>query len=507
MSKIKTLIAINTVILVGILSQSVFAYTSTPKPPGAVASNSLVPSINPIDTSSNLAVTGQLRRGRHFRGIVPYRSTTDFRASTPSSSLDSFLRDSAGSEDFGRYSTKYTPQPFHSPTRTVTSTRPGQTSIFSPSKISSAGTTIKDTTGYSSRRQETEYDYINYYENRPLASGSEQFQQNVLTEVEKYLQKIGAQKVQQSTHKQKVKQQDEKLLQFNKQLQDMKQKTEDLKKSLLTLDDPKQPQQREDKQPPTDKNNDPLNQLTLEELMTEEPLFEPQDDVYETMKLKIDSLYTVDTEKSITDVTESDKPSQQGSEEISPSQQPTLEQELQRVSLVASKAKKIMGQHKTFASFTNDKFNQCMRMAEQSLKDGKFYKAADAFTMATIYNPQNPLGYAGKSHSLLGAGEYMSSALFLSRAIKIFPEYAAVKVDIVSMIGSKDTLESRTAEIEQWAQQSEAGELYFLLGYIYYQTDKPDKANDRIDTACEKIPNDMAFLALKQAVESSMKKQ
>ena len=51
----------------------------------------------PIDTSGNLLITGNVRRGRHFRGDVPYRSATSFGSSICSSSLSSFLRDTAGS--------------------------------------------------------------------------------------------------------------------------------------------------------------------------------------------------------------------------------------------------------------------------------------------------------------------------------------------------------------------------------------------------------------------------
>ena len=57
----------------------------------------LIRSPNPIDTSTNLVITGNVGGGRHFRGVVPYRATTDFGAVNPSSSLDSFLRRASGS--------------------------------------------------------------------------------------------------------------------------------------------------------------------------------------------------------------------------------------------------------------------------------------------------------------------------------------------------------------------------------------------------------------------------
>lgn len=100
-------------------------------PPSSISSG-LVDSPNPIDTTGNLLVTGNVRRGRHFRGDVPYRSTTSFGSVLGSSSLSSFLRDSAGSEDFGRYSNRYVNQPYYFPTETVPTTIPGRAGVFSP---------------------------------------------------------------------------------------------------------------------------------------------------------------------------------------------------------------------------------------------------------------------------------------------------------------------------------------------------------------------------------------
>ncbi len=105
-------------------------------PPSSFQSG-LIASPNPIDASSNLVITGNIRRGRHFRGTMPYRSATSFRTTLGSTSLQSFLRDSAGAEDFGHYTGKYSARPYYSPTETVTTTRPGRSGVFRP-----AGTRI-----------------------------------------------------------------------------------------------------------------------------------------------------------------------------------------------------------------------------------------------------------------------------------------------------------------------------------------------------------------------------
>ncbi len=95
----------------------------------------------PIDTTAELSITGNLRGGKYFRGNVPYRSTTDFgldpgtsslNSSRTAPSLSSFLRDTAGPEDFGRRSSRYGTRPYYSPTETVATTLPGRRRVFRP---------------------------------------------------------------------------------------------------------------------------------------------------------------------------------------------------------------------------------------------------------------------------------------------------------------------------------------------------------------------------------------
>ncbi len=51
--------------------------------PQSGVQSGLVRSPNPIDSGGslgNMIITGNVQAGKHFRGMVPYRSTTDFRA-------------------------------------------------------------------------------------------------------------------------------------------------------------------------------------------------------------------------------------------------------------------------------------------------------------------------------------------------------------------------------------------------------------------------------------------
>jgi tetratricopeptide (TPR) repeat protein len=172
------------------------------------------------------------------------------------------------------------------------------------------------------------------------------------------------------------------------------------------------------------------------------------------------------------------------------------------ISARSAEAKKILGKHKTFASLADDKFNRYMRAGEEYLKESRYYRAADAFSLASVYKPSNPLAYAGKCHALFAAGEYVSAALFLSKTMEIFPQYAQFKIDIVAMIGDKDKVESRIADMKEWYDRSGAAELQFLLAYIYYQMDRLDAAKEAIEKAYEEMADVGAVAVLKQAIDS-----
>jgi tetratricopeptide (TPR) repeat protein len=98
----------------------------------------------------------------------------------------------------------------------------------------------------------------------------------------------------------------------------------------------------------------------------------------------------------------------------------------------------------------------------------------------------------------------MSSALFLSRALEIFPEYARFKIDLAAMVGDRDKLENRIGDVKEWIERSGSADLQFLSGYIYYQMDRLEEAKKAIDTAYEKLPDAPAVKTLKKAIDSAV---
>jgi tetratricopeptide (TPR) repeat protein len=171
---------------------------------------------------------------------------------------------------------------------------------------------------------------------------------------------------------------------------------------------------------------------------------------------------------------------------------------------VLAESQRVLSELETFAVYSQDKFNQYMRAAEQYMQQGKYYLAADSYSMAIIYKPLDPLGYAGKCHALLASGDYVSSALNLSRAIEMFNGYVDFKIDIVAMIGDMDRIEKRIADIKAWLEINDAAELHFLLAYVYMQLDRLDNASESINAAYSKMKDVPSVGILKAAIEKRL---
>jgi tetratricopeptide (TPR) repeat protein len=483
-------------------------YISPATIPPSSRREGLIHSPDAIDGSGNLLVTGNIRGPAYFRGVVPYYAPTYFGQTLPSSSLDSFLRDSAGAEDAGRYN-RYSGynlgyRPYYSPTQTVASTMPGASAVTGASTTNIGAYSAQPyLTGTLPLRRDEMLDTasaMSLARLRPMSMTPAEMQKLISSEIAK-----------DSPARLTDQQYQTQAEQYKPNISQESYKTGELKKPLPGLEGsllPSAPRKLggEVNQP----FGTPTQKKQAGEETAEMPFGAPwaidmnkQLDVYDQMKQQLDSL-----QKKIDLALIAPQPEKAAEESKKTAGEQAREgfqvEKLTEVNLPAAETRGILGPFETFASFSEDKFNQNMRAAELYLKQGRYYRAADAYTLASLYKPGDPLAYAGKSHALFASGEYMSSALFLSRALQIFPEYARFKIDIEAMVGDRDKLETRVVDVEEWLKRSGgAPELQFLLAYVYYQMDRPQPAKETIDAACEKMPQSPAVLALKKAIEDS----
>ncbi|MHC4126533.1 MAG: hypothetical protein ACYSRR_08810, partial [Planctomycetota bacterium] len=359
-----------------------------PVGPGTVPPSSIRPGLirspNPIDTSTNLIITGNVRGGKHFRGIVPYHAPSSLGGVLGSSTLDSFMRYSAGSEDFGRFSGKI--RPYYSPTGSVSLMTPGHPGVVRPPTTSFRTHAVApDAIGALSplpgRQVLSGTEAPMFFRRlRPLSMTLHELQRQVSSETDTYIrqQKLTAQqRFWIKRYEQELEQQEEK-----------KTKTE-LDKDLL------------------DRQIEKVDEGVLQQFELQMPTKQTgqaeQIDIYEQMKQRIYELQKGQKELPV---------AEQAEEPVDDRQRPPEEEaregfrrgtsvvdELSGVDLSA-RARAILGTFDSFAAFSKDKFNQNMRAAEEYLKQGKYYRAADAYTLALVYKPKDPLAYAGKSHAL-----------------------------------------------------------------------------------------------------------
>ncbi len=599
----------------------------------------LVDSSNPIDTNGNLIVTGNVRRGSHFRGDVPYRSTTSFEGSLGTSSLSSFLRDSAGSQDYGVYSNSYRVQPYFSPEETVTTTAPGRAGVLRPANtridghadMSGTGTFRSDvSTGTDvfgmevltskSAATETARQYSTFDsgslptgmhyrsstepqseslnpdpskllipdysgQNRQVDSGlvdqdsrrdSELSQQGRVTDTVQTtdfgrleqtegvfeMQVSGTQPQHdasvnnmmpvseedatvtmvpdlQSRSELSVSKWDEDLsVSVQSQADDVELKPEESddlmtsQSASLSADTQYTEFQAADR-----KRRDALERIRrqLDDLtrsigdtsagsrIQNDPAILQGTESITDMGLPLDyQQQSVDRRQSrksselptMTGLDKSDSMSFNEStnvgitvrEDIESSRIPNDLKELSEKEL-SVEAGRIVDTHTNLDSFSQAKFDQHLRNGQFCLTAGRYYEAAKSFELALMYKPDDPFCLAGKGHALFAAGEYVSSALFISRALEVYPQYTQTEVNLATILGGNERIEKRIADVEEWLTKSGSNQLGFLLSYIYYRTDKLDKAKLAIDVVSRKVPQSPAALALKAAIDEKLTTQ
>jgi tetratricopeptide (TPR) repeat protein len=441
-------------------------------PPSSTGSG-LYRSPNPIDTGGNLIMTGNVRGGSEFRGFVPYHSSTDLYTHTGSSDLQSFMRRSAPVTIRSGYSA---PQPYYLPSATVTSVNRYGGPTY-PSIRENAGTgdyvvpkyfRAQQASGLPAIRLPYEYSIA-----RPLSY-------NNSADLERLV-----------SYGMMSRQEQRDLAAVLRRAEESKKKTEQVQqadKNILSKAEPLEPAKRSF-EPLQPLNSGEKRQMDLAEKT------KPGQTVYEQMIRQFGPEKKEKTEDEKAQTAEQFK-----ADSTSPKEPNTGDMRSEISKIDEQTAEAVKGVYKSFAIQSNDRFNSYMKSAEEFLKQGKYYRAADAYTLASIYKPDDPLAYAGRSHALFASGEYMSSAYYLVRAINIFPQYVNIKVDLNAMIPDKDRLESRIADVTKWIDQTSSPELSFLLAYVYYQLDKPEQATRMIGLAAEKMSDNKAVSALKQAI-------
>jgi tetratricopeptide (TPR) repeat protein len=166
------------------------------------------------------------------------------------------------------------------------------------------------------------------------------------------------------------------------------------------------------------------------------------------------------------------------------------------------RAAAVLGEHKTLEELSEAKHNEFVAKGDVLLKEGKFYKAISQYVLAGVWKSDSAELNLHRSIAHFGAGEYMSSSLYLRRAIVLGVDKPADKSEWARLLNNISLIESRLKEAGEWQEKGGSGEMAFLLAYVHYTEGSMAEAEKYISTAEEKLPGDEAAAILKKAISN-----
>ena len=439
---------------------------SPTEPPSAGRTGAIPYQPNIYGSYGNSVVTGTIGGGKHFRGVVPYGSTfyTDTNLiDQGSEAVSNFLRYSSGNE------------PFYDPLRTTTTLQRGTGSGLQPPVVAPQG---RPGTTAASRQWLESFDVVRLLsppERRPI--------ETPVDSVQKILER-----------------------QISPELLEPQQEepTEKIETEAVV---PRELLPTSMQLPELPKLPEPVKPLEPGEMIPEKEVAEREEtgqqrNVYDQIRRKL-----------------SDRPQEQDILMEEPQQEPKTEvkeekeeqevlEELDRIvkgdyRSAEEEQRTILSDYPDYQTMARVKFGEYLAAGEDYLRQGQFYKAADAFELASVWRPEDALVVLARSHALFAAGEYMSSSIYLHRALLKDPRLAKVRVDIASLIGDRDVYDNRLVELSTWQQRSNSGEMAFLGAYILLQDGKIARAQEMIMTAADTLQNAPALEILAEALREA----
>jgi len=561
---------------------------NSPMGPGTVPPSSyergLANTPNPMSDSGNLVITGNVRGGKHFRGYVPYDSTTSFGAPLGSTRLDSFLRYSAVPQESGDYSRNN--GTFYSPTGTVTTIRPGYGGIFAPTSPRVAGgltqfradkpaNVMPITEIPPSRLSGGERDAVpdstdgawKWQPYLPTSGTSEEMRQLISGEpgdqpADRRFAQQGNQPVTPEEHQRRLELWRRDTDGAPLDTPGSEQRRPDpaqspLPRSVeLRLGQPlTEPQRQMLREPPSrdaDPRQRPVGEISTEGSPTDASGESPlrlYDRAAESEQSasrppislnRIDAIFTMRTEgrsaepgdtgtlpalrrmeetvgafdtraKSLEqparDLPTGDESSSDGIDSLANRLGAAPGSTRMAVGagtppdvLERPAEDRVRQKYQAPTGFAREQFDRYSRTSEMYVRQGHYRRAVDSLTLALLYWPGEPRVHLRKSHALLAAGEYVSSASALARAIELDARRVLRKMELIEAVGGPDQFVRRITELEQSAERSSAPQLQFLLAYVYYQMDRPCEAKIAIEAARKGLPTSPAVGLLKSAI-------
>jgi hypothetical protein len=448
------------------------AIRSATTPPSSYQSG-LVERPSSLDNSGNLLITGNVAGGKHFRGSVPYRSTTSIGAPLGSTTLDSFMRYTEPT-DFGSGSQGYSV--FYSPTGTVTAFRPEGLAASTPVAPGTggegfvrAGSGPAPAAGAGSVTAQTfagtpaETGLLGFSVGARLRSGTAPVTSDEMHDIDSDAPASD--------------QDQQQLRDLHQRLGQIQAGVFDLERSLVSEDRGRQAASPSEVQAPAGGN-----------------LSRRQELLAQTARLLSATIdLALDTEED-----GRQRPQDAEQRPAGPSFGLRL-YDPQRDSHLTLDAVLPMGMG------TGTSAHAPLRTTDatsaQQAHETSVPVNSDSPLLASMPDPNMARDHLGKFQTLFAAGEFRPGALSLAKAIELDPKRALQRTDLISISGGPDAFIARFRDLSRNLQAGDTPQLQFLLAYICYQMERPEEARTAIDVARRGLPSSLAVEILGSAIK------
>ena len=142
------------------------------------------------------------------------------------------------------------------------------------------------------------------------------------------------------------------------------------------------------------------------------------------------------------------------------------------------------------AGTSEDRFNELLSSAEQSLRAGDYFLAERKFTRALRIVPEHPLASGGMVNAQIGAGVYLSAALTLRHVLTQHPEMIDSRYE-GPLLPRDERMEAAVTNLRQridrGADVSQSG---LLIAYIGHQTARKHLIEEGLAAMLKANPRD-----------------
>jgi len=425
--------------------------------------------IDALVPRANLGITGNISGGARFQGLIPYQNLNEFSAPLGSGTLSNFRRDSVNVRNSSRGSIPF--QPYLDYSKSITRSR-GRNVVstqqmylgMSPSSVGASSYQRRVYNNPLAVQPLMNYSAGKYPLGRNTFQSLDRFSVRRPSEIPFAVRKLPSPKITD------------------------KNNFDQLQQSLR----PETPAEKTEEQPDKKKEGvaERENRFSLTKFM------EPVDNYLEMQKSLSRSSFDPDKSSPAQSL---QPPANQESEEITPSRFTVSRDFLSSAPLTTSAG--------SITEFSQKQFHRYMKRGEELLRQGKFYRAAESFDSAALYVTDNGLVYVAKSHALLAAGEFMSSAYYLNKAINLTPNLARARIKLSELFPDPKKFQKRLKEIEEARESSGNAMLEFLQGYVYYQQGQLDNARQALSQASQSAPQAKSVTLMLDAVNKALENQ